>query len=148
MDQNRGKPSPVTTEQLLEWVRDARSLERFYEKAGDNLPNVTTSAYLAELLAARGLSRREVIETANLERSSGYLIFAGQRNAKRDTLLRIALAMKLSLAETQRLLKIAQRGELYPKNHRDAALIYCIHHQLNLIESEMLLDGIGEPLLT
>ncbi len=147
MDQNRGKLSPVTTEQLLEWVRDARSLERFYEKAGDNLPNVTTSAYLAELLAARGLSRREVVEAANLERSSGYLIFAGKRNPKRDTLLRIALVMQLTPDETQRLLKIAQRGELYPKNRRDAAILFCIHHGMRLLDAELLLEEIGEPQL-
>ena len=147
MDQNRYKPSPVTTEQLLEWVRDARSLECFYEKAGKSLPGTTTSAYLAELLAARGLSRREVIEAANLEHSSGYLIFAGKRNPRRDTLLRIVLVMQLTPDEAQRLLKIAQRGELYPKNRRDAAILFCIHHGMRLLDAELLLEEIGEPQL-
>lgn len=147
MNQKSGKSSPVTTEQLLEWVRDAHTLERFYEKAGDNLPNSTTAAYLSELLAARGLSRQKVIEAANLERSSGYLIFSGKRNPKRDTLLRIALAMQLAPAEAQRLLKIAQRGELYPKNRRDAAILFCIHHKMSLFDAELLLEEIREPQL-
>ena len=148
MDRKRKDSSVFSTDELLALIQSAQSLESFYEDAGESLSGVRAYTYLNELLIEHSLTKQAVIEAADLERSTGYLIFAGQRNAKRDTLLRIALAMKLSLAETQRLLKIAQRGELYPKNHRDAALIYCIHHQLNLIESEMLLDGIGEPLLS
>lgn len=148
MDRRRKASSNFSTDELLALIQSASSLASFYEDAGESLSGARTHTYLNELLAEHSLTKQAVIEAADLERSTGYLIFAGQRNPKRDTLLRIALAMKLTLAETQRLLKIAQRGELYPKNHRDAALLYCIHHQLGLIETEMLLDGIGEPLLT
>ncbi len=138
----------VDTEELLRLLKDTRSIEGFYQQTGESLSDLSTSEYLAQLMEQHGLQKQEVIEKANLERSSGYQIFSGRRNPKRDSLLRIALVMKLSLGETQRLLKIAQRGELYPKNRRDAAIVYCIHHGLNLIDTEMLLEGIGEPLLS
>ena len=146
-DEKADKQNAVSTEELLRLLKDSQSLEGFYEQVGENLPPVSTPEYLKQLLKEHTLSKKEIIERANLERSSGYQIFSGLRNPKRNTLLRIALTMKLSLPEVQRLLKISQRGELYPKNRRDAALIYCIHRRLSLIDTEILLEGIGESLL-
>lgn len=147
-DKKKDKQNSVSTEELLRLLKDTRSIEGFYKQTEESLSNISTSEYLAQLMEQRKLLKQEVIEMANLERSSGYQVFSGRRNPKRDTLLRIALIMKLSLIETQRLLKIAQRGELYPKNRRDAAMVYCIHHGLSLLDTEMLLEGIGEPLLS
>lgn len=146
-DEKAEKQNAASTEELLRLLKESQSLESYYEQVGDNLPPVGTPEYLKQLLTEHKLSKHDVIERANLERSSGYQIFSGQRNPRRDTVLRIALTMKLSLPETQRLLKISQRGELYPKNRRDAAIIYCIHHRLNLIDTDLLLEGIGESLL-
>jgi DNA-binding phage protein len=137
-----------STEELMKLIQSSRSLDNFLEDAGENLTHIRTSDYLNQLLEELRLTKQAVIESANLERSTGYLIFSGQRNPKRDSLLRIAIAMQLTLTQTQRLLKIAQRGELYPKNRRDAAIIYGIHHRLDLIELEILLDEIDEKLLT
>jgi hypothetical protein len=100
----------VSTEELLRLLKDTRSIESFYGQTGESLSNISTSEYLAQLMEQYKLLKQEVIEMANLERSFGYQIFSGLRNPKRDTLIRIALVMKLSLTETQRLLKIAQRG--------------------------------------
>ncbi|MEA4914281.1 MAG: hypothetical protein VB061_06905 [Christensenella sp.] len=137
-----------STEELMDFIQSSRSLDTFLEGAGKNLANIRTCDYLNQLLAEHNLTKQSVIELANLERSTGYLVFSGQRNPKRDSLLRIAIAMQLTLSQTQRLLKIAQRGELYPKNRRDATIIYGIHHRLDLVDIEILLDEIGEKLLT
>ena len=146
-NQSSKKINSLTTNELLELIQDSRSLEGFYESAGTNIPNIRASAYLTQLLAHYGLTKQAVICAAGLDRSTGYTVFSGQRNPKRNTLLRIALAMRLTLQETQQLLRIAQRGELYPKNRRDAAIIYCIHQHLCPIDTELLLDQIGEELL-
>lgn len=147
-NQSSKKNNALSTNELFELIQDSRSLEGFYESVDGNIPNIRTSEYLAQLLVHYSLAKQAVIGAAGLDRSTGYTIFSGQRNPKRNTLLRIALAMQLTLQETQQLLKIAQRGELYPKNRRDAAIIYCIHQHLCPIDTELLLDQIGEELLT
>jgi hypothetical protein len=55
--------------------------------------------------------------------------------------------MQLTVDETQRLLKIAQRGELYPRVKRDAAIIFCIQNKLTLYEMDDLLESVGESAL-
>ncbi len=144
--ENEPKPAALSTDELFTLIQETRSLESFLDAADANLPPMSTRAYLDQLLVKHKLSKQAVLKEAGLDRSTFYMIFLGKRNPKRNTLLIIALAMQLTLQETQRLLKIAQRGELYPKNRRDAAIVYCIHHHIKVIDAQVLLDQIGEEL--
>ena len=137
----------TNTEQLLAMLQDTQSLQHFLDDHETDFLNITLTQYLALLLERHQLSRQEVYAASNLDRSLTYQIFNGSRRPSRNALLSIALGMHLTLPETQRLLKIAQRGELYPKNRRDAAVLFCIFQRMSLIEAELLLDSIGEPCL-
>ncbi len=137
----------ANTEELLQMLQDTTSLHHFLDDHETDLLTVDLPQYLAMLLSRHQLTKQDVIHASNLDRSLGYQIFNGYRNPSRNALLCIAFGMHLMLPETQRLLKVAQRGELYPKNRRDAAIIFSILHHLDLIDVELLLDGIGEPCL-
>lgn len=137
----------ISTEELMQLLKNAPTIEGFFNRYEGEIPTLSVPEYLAVLLERHHLAKQSVLKAANMERSLGYQIFNGYRNARRDSLLCIAFGMQLTLFETQHLLKIAQRGELYPKNHRDAAVIFCIEHRLDLIQTEILLDNIGEALL-
>ena len=137
----------MNTDQLLEMLQDTRSLQHFLDDHETDFLNISLTQYLSILLERHNLTKQEVYAASNLDRSLTYQIFNGSRRPSRNALLSIALGMRLTLPETQRLLKIAQRGELYPKNRRDAAILFCIFQKLSLIETELLLDSIGEPCL-
>ncbi len=137
----------ANTEELLQMLQDTTSLQLFLDDHETDLLSLDLPQYLAMLLSHHQLLKQDVIHASNLDRSLGYQIFNGYRNPSRNALLCIALGMHLTLPETQRLLKIAQRGELYSKNRRDAAIIFSILHRMNLIDAELLLDGVGEPCL-
>ncbi len=138
---------PLTTTALFALLEQSRSLETFFSDHGDELPSMHLSDYLAFLLERHQMTKQAVIRAANLERSNGYQIFNGYRTPRRNALIRIALGMHLTLDETQYLLKLALRGELYPRSRRDAALIYCIQHRLSLIDTELMLEQLGEEML-
>lgn len=57
------------------------------------------------------------------------------------------MAAGLSLAETQRALKIAGVPILYARNRRDAILIFSIHKGLSVIAANELLDQFDEESL-
>lgn len=80
--------------------------------------------YLYNLISNKNISIQKVGVKAFLSRSFVYQIFSGARIPNRDIILRIALVLNISLDETQRLLKLANRGGLYPKMKRDAVIIY------------------------
>jgi len=137
----------LTTTALFSLLEKSHSLEAFLGEHESDLPAPSSSDYLAYLLERYQLSKQAVIRAANLERSNGYQIFNGYRTPRRNALLRIALGMQLTLEETQYLLKLALRGELYPRNRRDAAIIYCIQHKFSLIDAEIMLEQLDEEIL-
>ncbi len=79
--------------------------------------------YINELIKDRDFSPKTLFECTGISQSQTYQILNGSRGAGRDNILCFALAMGLSLDETQRLLMLSQNGILYPKVRRDAVLI-------------------------
>lgn len=137
----------TNTDQLLDMLQDTRSLQPFLDDHEIDFLSLNLPQYLSLLLERHQLSKQDVLTASNLDRSLAYQIFSGYRHPSRNALISIAIGMHLTLPETQRLLKIAQRGELYPKNRRDAAILFAIFHHMDIIETELLLDSIGEPCL-
>lgn len=105
-------------------------------------PDLT--AYLSDLLCEHRLSVQDVVVGCNLDRSYGYQLFNGTRKPTRNFLLRLALLLRLSENEAQRLLKIAGRQPLYARNRRDAAVLYGLIHCLTEDETQELLAELGE----
>lgn len=62
-------------------------------------------------------------------------------------ILRISLAMKATVDETQRLLTLAEKGVLYPKVKRDAAILCCIETKKSLEYTNLFLEEHGEKKL-
>ena len=52
-----------------------------------------------------------------------------------------------SYAQTQEMLKIAQRSMLYPRIKRDTVIIYCLHNHISLENTQIILQDLGLPLL-
>lgn len=103
--------------------------------------------YLNSILKEKNVEIKCAIRDLMLDRSYGYQIFNGRRKPTRLILIRFALFYGLNLEETQRLLRMGQKAELYPKIRFDAAVIWGIEHQLTLEACEELLQEIGEKSL-
>lgn len=83
-----------------------------------------------------------------LSRSFSFQIYAGSRIPNRNIVLRLALVMGLDIDQTQRLLKLAGRGVLYPKVKRDMALINALSNGMSVYQANERLTELGlEPLL-
>lgn len=108
---------------------------------------MTLTGYLHDLLEQRKLTVGEVIQRCNLDRSYGYQLFNGTRRPTRDVLLHLAVQLRLSETEAQRLLKLAGRPVLYARNRRDAALLYSFSHRLTPAQTAELLAGLEEEAL-
>lgn len=138
---------PKSTGDMLQLLSAANTLEDFLIEHTEDLPSTSTTGYLKAMLDCHGLSRQSALKAANLDCSLGYQILNGYRKPCRNALIRLALGIGMTFEETQRLLKIAQRGDLYPKNRRDSAIIFCLQHHYSVIDTEIMLERVGEELL-
>lgn len=130
-----------TTGKLFDKLRDSGSGMALLKEERISL---TFPQTLRDLLEQAGISAPEWMAASNISKSYGYQILRGERTPGRDILLRTALALRLSLKETQRLLAVGGCGALYPKVRRDAAVIFALNQKMTLLQAEELLSSLPE----
>ena len=132
----------IAKEELVTTIVNSSNLDELMKESA--FSHTTLSMFLNDLLKQKGMTRVDVIHRAKLNETFGYQIFVGQRKASRNKILQIAFAMELSYLETQRLLTIAEVGALYPRDRRDAIIIFCIINHATLQETDDKLYHYGE----
>lgn len=140
----------MRTADMEQRLKNTRNFETLNEEMNDRFTRINVNAYFDRLLSARGLTRKQTIELAGLGCKSNlvFQLLNGTRTARnRDLYIRIALALKLNLSETQSMLKFLKKGTLYPLKERDAALVFCISHEYSIEKAQKLLEENGLPLL-
>lgn len=137
------------TGDLLSKLNDASDINKLdkYISAIDGNYDLSFSRYLNDLMTKMDVLPAALIERSNIEHSYCYQILNGRKNPGRDKILAISLALQLDLNETQRLLKLAGEGALYPKSKRDSLIIYALEHKMSVIDTGILLDKYGEKSL-
>ena len=136
------------TDELVHELKSSRSMVAFLQENRDEMVSRSLPECLAHLLEKKGLSQKDVIRASGLSASYACHIFSGERSTTRPKILAIALAMKLTVEETQYLLHYAGLPQLYARVPWDSIIIHAISNQKSIIDINLLLDDFGErPLL-
>lgn len=143
-------PDKDTTEMEKEilQIKTEEELKSFLEENEENFPELTLAEYLKILLETKKLSKADVIKNSCIG-NYAYKIFSGERqNNSRTKILSLAVAMKLSLKETQRLLYYANAPKLYSKNIWDDVIIFSLNKGYDIdTVNKLLTDSSLKPLL-
>ena len=130
------------TDELLKELDNTSDINQYLSTNRDELIEQNVAKYLNELLEKKeNLTKSKIIKSTSLSESYIYDIFRGEKsNPSRNKLLQIAFAMSLDLETTQKLLKIAKVGILYPRSKRDSIIIFALNKNLDFFECENLLE--------
>ncbi|MBN2558339.1 MAG: helix-turn-helix transcriptional regulator [Clostridia bacterium] len=99
--------------------------------------------HLQNLMNQKALTKREILDRTDIEKSYLYQIFSGRRMPGRDKLLRICIAMELGLDDVQRCLIYANKAILFSEILRDAVLITCFENGHDLHKTQETLYDLG-----
>ncbi|MBC8539206.1 XRE family transcriptional regulator [Christensenellaceae bacterium NSJ-63] len=135
------------TDELMGKLLKANHIDEYIKENENIFLNGTVAKALQALLSYKSLTKADVIHKAEMNDIYAYQIFAGKRIPSRDKLLCICFGMELTLDETQQLLKFAGCAPLYPKNKRDAILIFSIVHGNTVVQANEALYEEGERIL-
>ena len=124
------------TSDLTQILTQVNTFEDYKNKHLNDFIDHTFISYLQALSVRSKQSHYNLINQAGLDQSYGYKIFRGQHLPSRDIIIKLALVLRLNLTETQRLLKLGQVNELYPRNERDAIIIFCLNQKKSLTETD------------
>lgn len=135
----------MTTFELLESLSTQNcSLDNYFSDNNDQFVNEDIKAFWENLIAKSGRSKSNIINKADFSYCYFYDIINGRKMPTKDKVVRLSLAMKLSLQECQSALKLSGRSSLYPRVRRDSILIYAIENQLTTFRCDELLSKYGE----
>lgn len=134
----------LSTDDLFLMISDLTDLEKSWDELTPHMKAPCFKDYLYELMVGRGLDAGWLVVKSMLSRSFAYQICSGERQPSRDIVIRIAIAIGATVDETQQLLRLAQRGTLYPRNPRDAVIIYALSRKLDLYGADEMLLQMGQ----
>jgi len=139
--------SETSTGDLLKTIYRAGTIDEYFMDhiGGRGLPSF--SEYIKAICKRREDTVEHIIKRSGIERTYGHQIFNGTRKPSRDKVLQLALGFGMDVEETQRMLKIAEKNELYPRIKRDAMLLYCITHGKGYAETQEALKLYKLPVL-
>lgn len=116
-------------------------MEDYLTKNRDYLLKDSLADHLYALLSQKNLRRADVIRGSLLGRAYVYRIFAGDKIPSRDKLIALSFGLHLTEEETQKMLKLSGSRELYPRDERDALLLFALQRRMSIMDAnEMLLD--------
>ena len=133
----------ITTGGLTEILKKTKDIKSFLQKNESSITNPTLREYLDKLLLLKGLKRQDVIKNAALDSNYINQLFSGIKTKPgRNQTLSLAFGLGLNNEETDRLLKIAGVGALYPKNNRDAVIIHALENGESIEQTDDILTSL------
>ena len=128
-----------STKELNRELSAAPDWNRFLENNREQFQETGFLDYLLKLFQDAGISKVTLAKRAETSEIYLYQIFSGARMPSRDRVLCLSLGLPATLAQTQELLRIGGMAQLYPKNKRDAIIIYGLTHGQTLPQVNELL---------
>lgn len=128
-----------TSADLLKELTSAVSFSRFLKENKDLLLQTSLAQQLQKIISAKKIKKSIIFRAAEISEVYGYQILAGTKQPNRSKVLALALALKLTLDETQLLLQQSGYAALYPRNPQDCAVIYGLSHGMPVMEINELL---------
>ena len=135
------------TNDLRQGLMEAPNLDSFLSENLDSFQNTTACDTLCRLFQKSRLSKATLAKRSGMSEVYLHQVFSGRRNPSRSRLICLCFGLKATIAETQSMLKQCGYAELYPKNKRDAIILFGFLHNKTLFEvNDMLYDQEEETL--
>lgn len=128
-----------TTDELAHEISRADNILDYLKENHSEMQLNSLPEYLTDWLRKKNLSRADVVKKSNLNKAYVYQIFLGKKYPSRDKVIALAFGLELNADETQTLLKQAGYRELYPRDPRDALLLFAIGKRKTIISTNELL---------
>lgn len=129
------------TEDLFQELTRETNISEYFNKNQDELLKNSFFQYLNDYMEKLSITKSELIKKSNLHRNYGYEIINGKKLPSRDKVIAISIGLQLNIEETQRFLKISGNRELYPRDKKDAYIIYGITQKMSIFDiNEFLFD--------
>lgn len=122
------------TGSLQQELMQTANLQEFLSENTENFSSGSLPDMLGRLVDECGMSKAEIARRASMSEIYLHQIFAGRRNPSRSRIICLCFGLGATIAQAQELLKLGGLAQLYPKNRRDAIILFGLSHGMTLSE--------------
>ena len=122
------------TDNLRQELMQSSNIDEFLSSNKENFIDESIPEILNRLLTEKNITKAVLAKHSGISEVYLHQIFAGRRNPSRNRILCLCYGLGATIDETQELLKLCSAAQLYPKNRRDAIIIYGLVHGTPLFE--------------
>ena len=134
-----------STEDLLEELQNENcKIDEYLKGNGESFVYDKIKDFWETAIEKSGYSKSNIINKSDFSYCYFYDVINGRKIPSRDKIIRLALALGLSLDECQTALKFCGRSQLYPRIKRDSIIIHGINRKLSIYEVSDKLLSLGE----
>lgn len=126
----------------LELVKNEADLDRFL-KENNGVIKETFSDWLYEKMEEKGMKAAEVYKNCAISQAFYYGILNGTKKPSKEMIIKIGIALGLSVEELNTGIKTGGFKELYPKNKDDAIIIFGMKNKKSVGEIDQMLRDRG-----
>lgn len=130
------------TTELINELEQAKSTKEFAEFLKCNDAEIRRESFgdnVLRLCARYEMTASSLQLQIAVSKSQFYSLLNGTRNPSKETVLKIALGLKITQSETNDLLKLSGYCPLDPKNKEDAIIIFGIENKKEVEKIDELL---------
>ena len=109
-------------------------LNQFLSENRDLFEHNSIQNLLQGLFDRKGITKSVLAKQSGMSEVYLHQVFSGRRNPSRSRILCMCFGMQATMEETQDLLKQAGLAQLYPREKRDAIILYGLLHGMTLFE--------------
>lgn len=137
-----------STEELLNEIKSTNEIQKFIDSNSGEFTSEPLHKLLCEMIKNKGLKKSDVVKRSGLNRVYAYQILQGRRLPSRDKLIALCFGLRITLDETNDVLKSAGFAKLYARSKRDSLIIFAINSKKSIfVVNELLFDN-GFEILT
>lgn len=133
------------TDELLKELKFKKTdIQEYIENNPESFIEINLKKFWGEILESSSMSKSDIINKSDFSYVYFYDVIAGKKIPTSDKIIRLVLAMHLSLDQCQTALRYCGKSQLYPRIKRDSILIYAIFHGYTVLQTQELLLKSGE----
>ncbi|WP_343101098.1 hypothetical protein [Romboutsia sp. MSSM.1001216sp_RTP31141st1_G3_RTP31141_220114] len=128
---------------VLKNIKDESCLDEYLVDIYDKYKGLEFKTFFEDILKHKQITKSELIKNACIDRTYGYQILNGSKKPSRDKVIKLCIGASLDIKETNKALRLADCGELYSKNLRDAVIIFGVNKGIGILKLDELLYDRG-----
>ena len=122
------------TDDLRQELMESPDLDQFLTDNQEDFDGGRIGEMLNALFQKHRISKAALARLSGMSEVYLHQVLAGRRNPSRSRLLCLCFGLDATVEETQLLLKHCGHAQLYPKNRRDAIILYGLANNMDLFD--------------